>query len=84
MEFVGLRNFRRLLFAREGGDAVLGVFSPNFVSVHDEHNGVTDVNVPLIARTLRARDVRADQSAGIGGGRDATAVTEDARLKPRP
>jgi len=47
MEFVGLRNFRRLLFAREGGDAVLGVFSPNFVSVHDEHNGVTDVNVPL-------------------------------------
>lgn len=32
MEFVGLRNFRRLLLAREGSDAVLGVFNANFVS----------------------------------------------------
>jgi len=31
MEFVGLRNFRRLLFAREGGDAVLRMFNPSFV-----------------------------------------------------
>jgi len=28
MEFVGLRNFRRLLFAREGGDAVLECSAP--------------------------------------------------------
>ena len=32
MEFVGLRNFRRLLFARDGSEAVLGVFSSDFVS----------------------------------------------------
>lgn len=32
MEFVGLRNFQRLLFAREGSNAVLGVFNPSFVS----------------------------------------------------
>jgi multiple sugar transport system permease protein len=31
MEFVGLRNFQRLLFAREGGNAAVGIFNPNFV-----------------------------------------------------
>ncbi|KZX49467.1 MULTISPECIES: carbohydrate ABC transporter permease [unclassified Haloarcula] len=33
MEFVGLRNFQRLIFAREGGNAALGIFSPSFVSI---------------------------------------------------
>ncbi|WP_336337616.1 carbohydrate ABC transporter permease [Haloarcula brevis] len=33
IEFVGLRNFRRLIFAREGGQAALGVFNPSFVSI---------------------------------------------------
>jgi len=32
MEFVGLRNFRRLLFAGREAMMPLGVFSPNFVS----------------------------------------------------
>jgi len=84
MEFVGLRNFRRLLFAREGGDAVLESVQPQLRFVHDEHNGVTDVNVPLDSEDPTGTRCQSDQSAGIGGGRDATAVTEDARLKPRP
>ena len=33
MEFVGLRNFQRLIFAREGGNAALGIFNPSFVSI---------------------------------------------------
>jgi multiple sugar transport system permease protein len=32
LEFVGLRNFRRLLFSREGSEAVLGVVNASFVS----------------------------------------------------
>ncbi|MFB6222476.1 MAG: carbohydrate ABC transporter permease [Haloarcula sp.] len=32
MKFVGLRNFQRLILAREGGDAALGIFNPSFVS----------------------------------------------------
>ena len=32
MEFIGLRNFQRLVLAREGSDAALGVFNPSFVS----------------------------------------------------
>jgi len=47
MEFVGLRNFRRLLFAREGRRCRVRSVQPQLRFVHDEHNGVTDVNVPL-------------------------------------
>lgn len=30
-EFVGLRNFQRLIFARDGGEAALGLLNPDFV-----------------------------------------------------
>jgi len=33
MEFVGLRNFERLLFAREGADTAFGAFSQEFIAV---------------------------------------------------
>jgi len=69
MEFVGLRNFRRLLFARRRRCRVRSV-QPQLRFVHDEHNGVTDVNVPLDSEdptgTRMSERTKAQESVVVG------------------